>query len=60
VRLAGQLRGGGFYSESETNLQAFVASERNGRWGMAIQVPGSDALNAGSDAELLAVVRFGR
>jgi hypothetical protein len=56
----GNCAAGGFYSESETNLQAFVASERNGRWGMAIQVPGSAALNAGSDAELLAVVRLGR
>jgi len=52
---AGNCAAGGFYSESEVNVQAFVASERNGRWGKAIQVPGSGGLNAGGDAESLAV-----
>jgi hypothetical protein len=29
-------------------LQGFVVSERNGRWGRAVEVPGLRALNAGS------------
>jgi hypothetical protein len=29
-------------------LQPFVAAERNGRWGNAIQVPGLPALNKGT------------
>ena len=52
---AGNCAAGGFYSESEVNVQAFVASEHNGRWGKAIQVPGSGALNVGGDAELFSV-----
>ena len=52
---AGNCAAGGFYSESEVNVQAFVVSERNGRWGKAIQVPGSGGLNVGGDAESLSV-----
>ena len=32
-----------------------MASERNGRWGTAIEVPGTAALNAGGDAEVTSV-----
>jgi hypothetical protein len=32
-----------------------VASERNGRWGKAIKLPGSAALNAGGNAQVLSV-----
>jgi hypothetical protein len=35
--------------------QAFVASEQNGRWGMAIEVPGIAALNPGHYAEVSTV-----
>src|SRR5215472_3659331 len=52
---AGNCAAGGFYSESEVNVQAFVVSERNGRWGKAIQVPRSGGLNVGGDAESLSV-----
>src|SRR5215470_14760668 len=51
----GNCAAGGFYSESEVNVQAFVVSERNGRWGKAIQVPGSGGLNVFGDAELFSV-----
>ncbi len=44
---AGYCAAGGYYYHH--GRQAFVVSERNGRWGTAIEVPGSAALNAGSD-----------
>ena len=50
MRLGGQLRGRRSYRSGSGNTRAFVASERNGRWGKAIQVPGSGALNAGGGA----------
>jgi hypothetical protein len=39
---------GGYYSDSSGNDQAFVASEVNGTWGTAIEVPGTAALNIGT------------
>jgi hypothetical protein len=39
----------------ETPYQPFVASERNGSWRTAIDVPGSAALNADGDAGVLSV-----
>jgi hypothetical protein len=36
-------------------FQAFVAGERSGRWGNAIEIPGSSALNGGGDAFAFAV-----
>ena len=47
---AGSCAAGGFYADGSLDIQAFVAGERNGRWGGAIEVPGSGALNAGGDA----------
>jgi hypothetical protein len=44
---AGNCAAGGFYVEGSAHGQAFVVSERNDRWGRAIEVPGSGALNAG-------------
>ena len=41
---------GGYYQDGSGHYQAFVASENNGRWGTAIEVPGSAALNAGGSA----------
>jgi hypothetical protein len=47
----GDCSAGGYYGSSRTSVQALVATERNGRWGKAIEVPGSAALNVGRDAE---------
>src|SRR5258708_21611356 len=44
---AGNCAAGGSYRDRSEHSQAFVVSERNGRWGRAIEVPGSGALNAG-------------
>ena len=41
----------GFYFDASNHQQIFVATELNGRWGSAIEVPGSAALNKGSDAD---------
>jgi len=41
---------GGYYQDGSGHQQAFVASENNGRWGTAVEVPGSGALNAGGFA----------
>jgi hypothetical protein len=47
---AGNCGAGGSYRDGSGAFQAFVASERNGRWGKAIEVPGSGALNTGGNA----------
>jgi hypothetical protein len=47
--------GGGFGPGIEEPYQAFVAVERNGSWGKAIEVPGSGALNSGGNAAVLSV-----
>ena len=52
---AGGCAAGGFYRDGSRHVQAFVASERNGRWGKAIELPGSGALNAGGDASVSSV-----
>jgi len=56
---AGNCAAGGYYSIApagdRVHRQAFVVTERNGRWGMAIEVPGMAALNAGRYAEVTAV-----
>src|SRR5579859_4813754 len=52
---AGNCTAGGFYRDGSSNSQAFVASQRNGRWGKAIEVPGTATLNARGFAQLLAV-----
>jgi hypothetical protein len=41
----------GFYFDASNHQQVFVATELNGRWGNAIEVPGSAALNKGADAD---------
>ncbi len=41
----------GFYFDASNHEQIFVATELNGRWGNAIEVPGSAALNKGSDGD---------
>jgi hypothetical protein len=42
---AGNCAAGGFYTDKHHHGQAFVALERKGRWGKAIEVPGTAALN---------------
>jgi len=52
---AGSCAAGGFYEEGSGHSQAFVASEKNGRWGKAIKVPGSGKLNSGGEADVYSV-----
>lgn len=52
---AGNCAVGGYYTDRGRRLQAFVATERSGRWGDAIEVPGSSALNAGGNSVVLSV-----
>jgi len=47
---AGSCSAGGLYTDAPVHFQAFVVTETNGRWGKAIEVPGSAALNAGGNA----------
>src|ERR1022692_1279649 len=47
---AGNCAAGGYYQDRHGHQQGFVVSERNGRWGRAIEVPGLGALNQGGDA----------
>jgi hypothetical protein len=47
---AGNCAAGGSYEDGLQNYQGFVATEQNGRWGKAIEVPGLGALNAGDAA----------
>jgi hypothetical protein len=49
---AGSCAAGGFYTDGSRHRQGFVAVERNDVWGMAIEVPGLAALNAGGSAEV--------
>ena len=43
---AGNCAAGGYYNDLDNGGQAFVASERNGAWRKAIEVPGTSALNS--------------
>ncbi len=54
---AGSCAAGGDYADHHglERDQGFVAGERNGRWGKAIEMPGLQALNMGRDAEVNAV-----
>jgi hypothetical protein len=47
---AGNCTVGGSYRDGHNHGQAYVASERNGRWGNAIEIPGTAGLNAGGEA----------
>jgi len=48
----GNCSAGGSYLDGNDNYQAFVVTQRHGRWGQAIEVPGSARLNAGGLAEV--------
>jgi hypothetical protein len=45
----------GFYTDSGGHQQGFVAIERSGVWGLAVQVPGLGALNKGGNAHVSSV-----
>jgi hypothetical protein len=47
---SGDCAAGGQYTDALGHKQAFVASEKNGTWGDAIEVPGTATLNLGGDA----------
>jgi hypothetical protein len=51
----GDCSAGGDYGQSAKSEQAFVVTESDGRWGRAIEVPGSAALNVGGLAEVESV-----
>jgi hypothetical protein len=46
---------GGYYADSLQHDQAFVLREHDGRWGTAIELPGTGALNAGGYARVTSV-----
>jgi hypothetical protein len=55
---AGNCSAVGEYTDASSNQQVFVVNERNGRWGKAKEVPGTAALNQGTqthDAQLRSV-----
>src|SRR5262249_32023734 len=45
----------GSYQDQYRSYQGFVAAERDGRWGRAIEVPGLGALNKGGDAQVVSL-----
>ncbi len=51
---AGNCSAGGFYTKGRLS-QALVVSERNGRWGRALAVPGIAAVNLGGAANVQSV-----
>ena len=51
----GDCAAGGYYRDRHRHSQGFVAVERHGHWGRAIEVPGLGALNKGEDAGVDAV-----
>ena len=52
---AGNCGAGGTYRDGSGNFQAFVASQVNGTWHTAIEVPGTAALNRGGQARVNSV-----
>jgi len=52
---AGNCAAAGYYTDGSGRVQAFVAGQRNGRWGKKIAVPGTAALNRGGQAAVLSV-----
>ena len=47
---SGLCAAGGYYTARDGNASGFVAVERDGRWGRAVEVPGLGALSTGGDA----------
>ncbi len=52
---AGNCGADGNYNDGHDHEQGFVVSEKNGRWGQAIEMPGLGALNNGGLAIVLSV-----
>ena len=52
---AGNCAIGGSYRDGHGHDQAYVAGERNGRWGTAIEIPGTANLNAGGYPQVSSV-----
>lgn len=52
---AGNCAAGGTYLDSSLAGQAFLVTEKNGRWSKAFEVPGTAALNGGGGAETFAL-----
>ncbi len=52
---AGNCAAGGYYNRRVYYQGGFLAVERHGRWGKAIEVPGLAALNTGRNAEVTSV-----
>src|SRR6266704_2095957 len=52
---AGNCAAGGSYEDGHGHSLVFVASERNGRWGTAIEIPGTAHLNAGGYPQVSSV-----
>jgi hypothetical protein len=48
---AGACAAGGYYNDGSGN-QAFVVTEKRGKWGHAVEVPGTATLNGGGDARV--------
>jgi hypothetical protein len=53
--LAGNCAAVGSYTDGDGRQQGFVADEKNGVWGQAIEVPGLGALNTDGSAAVLSV-----
>ncbi len=52
---AGNCSVGGAYHDGSGNRQVYVATERNGTWGKAMEIPGTGGLNAGGNADLFSL-----
>jgi hypothetical protein len=52
---AGNCVAGGEYTDISGHLQAFVVTQRKGKWGKAAEVPGTAALNTGNSAATYSV-----
>jgi hypothetical protein len=52
---SGSCSAGGYYRAGSGAFEAFVATEKNGHWGEAREVPGTAALNQGQFAQVGAV-----
>jgi hypothetical protein len=51
----GDCGAGGSYTDRDGHVQAFVLNETHGRWGTAIEVPETAALNKGGSAKITSV-----
>jgi hypothetical protein len=52
---AGNCAAVGSYTDASDTIQVFVADERNGVWGDAVEMPGTAALNVGGRADVSSV-----